>query len=571
MKKSAAFALIACLLFIAIAACDGSGNDANSVSPGTNQNSSAGAGNTADPSGGPLKITGEGIEPYETPLKVSVYFGDDGVSLFRNGEDWGNNVWTRAYKEYLNVDIELAGVSPYEELSGKMAMMFSSGTLPDIFYLDAPNLQGFARSDALANLREYEDSANALVKRYLYFDDGVAYNRFNGYGVPSFSTLHDDSVNLIAIRTDWLDNLGMPEPRNWNDILAIIEAFATKDPDGNGRNDTWGIAVDMMIDGVLSGVADLQGFFNAYRAYQGRWIDDGNGGIKYGSIQEEMIRPLSVLADFYAKGYIDPEFYTKDRWTVRSDIHAGKIGLAFQVNWSPANWEPLYETLGEKLKFYPVMSADDGPVEFYFLDWWAMGGMVVSKEFSNPEVIFKMMNLEINAGANQTELYDDYFRTVEGYTPAKYMVVSSVAAPDLSYNHYRMYQDAFDRGLTPNDLDSFGARRGFDNILGFMDGSKNDRDSWMAYMMYGPGKSVYSVYDFYEKNNMIKMDRFTGEPTKTMRGRSSALQWEEIGAFQAIIKGEQPIDYFQTFVENWKQAGGDLITEEILEWYESQN
>ena len=33
---------------------------------------------------------------------------------------------------------------------------------------------------------------------------------------------------------------------------------------------------------------------------------------------------------------------------------------------------------------------------------------------------------------------------------------------------------------------------------------------------------------------------------------------------------QEPIEAFDTFVENWKAQGGDIITEEVTEFYNSK-
>ena len=35
--------------------------------------------------------------------------------------------------------------------------------------------------------------------------------------------------------------------------------------------------------------------------------------------------------------------------------------------------------------------------------------------------------------------------------------------------------------------------------------------------------------------------------------------------FTKIIVGQEPIDYFDTLVENWKRAGGEQATKEVNE------
>lgn len=50
-------------------------------------------------------------------------------------------------------------------------------------------------------------------------------------------------------------------------------------------------------------------------------------------------------------------------------------------------------------------------------------------------------------------------------------------------------------------------------------------------------------------------------------GESGKMENE---TFMKIIMNQEPIEAFDTFVENWKAQGGDIITEEVTEFYNSK-
>ena len=58
------------------------------------------------------------------------------------------------------------------------------------------------------------------------------------YAVP-FSA----QANVLLVRQDWLDKLGLQAPKTWDDLAAVAKAFTTRDPDGDGKADTYGLAV----------------------------------------------------------------------------------------------------------------------------------------------------------------------------------------------------------------------------------------------------------------------------------------------------------------------------------------
>lgn len=48
---------------------------------------------------------------------------------------------------------------------------------------------------------------------------------------------------VTYVKKAWLDNCGLDVPTNYDEYLAMLEAFTTGDPDGNGVNgDTYGVS-----------------------------------------------------------------------------------------------------------------------------------------------------------------------------------------------------------------------------------------------------------------------------------------------------------------------------------------
>lgn len=73
----------------------------------------------------------------------------------------------------------------------------------------------------------------------------------------------------------------------------------------------------------------------------------------------------------------------------------------------------------------------------------------------------------------------------------------------------------------------------------------------------------------YKDTDRFMMNKFVGAPTETMAEKSATLGKLTNETFTRIILGDLPIDAFDTFVQDWKKLGGDQITGEVNEWYES--
>ncbi|MFI1358854.1 ABC transporter substrate-binding protein [Streptomyces sp. NPDC020898] len=58
------------------------------------------------------------------------------------------------------------------------------------------------------------------------------------YGIP-----YSRQAQTLMIRKDWLRTLGLAVPTTWEEMLSVAKAFATRDPDGDGKADTYGMVV----------------------------------------------------------------------------------------------------------------------------------------------------------------------------------------------------------------------------------------------------------------------------------------------------------------------------------------
>ncbi|MEH0416490.1 sugar ABC transporter substrate-binding protein [Streptomyces sp. B21-083] len=58
------------------------------------------------------------------------------------------------------------------------------------------------------------------------------------YGIP-----YSRQAQTLMIRKDWLRKLGIEAPTTWQEMLDVAKAFATRDPDGDGKADTYGMVV----------------------------------------------------------------------------------------------------------------------------------------------------------------------------------------------------------------------------------------------------------------------------------------------------------------------------------------
>ncbi len=118
----------------------------------------------------------------------------------------------------------------------RLARAAAGRTLPDIVLNDTTamgqmNQMGILRAIDQSKIAGSQDVSPAAW-------DGAKASDGQFYSVP----ISAQSFAMF-IRKDWREKLNMPQPKTWEDVRKLAEAFTTKDPDGNGKADTFGMAI----------------------------------------------------------------------------------------------------------------------------------------------------------------------------------------------------------------------------------------------------------------------------------------------------------------------------------------
>lgn len=158
------------------------------------------------------------------------------------------NVWIRASNDSKNIYKQEA--EKFEEKTGikieyfnattdfeqRLARATAGNALPDLIFNDAASLGQFIQLGIAEEI-----DPQAIVGGDQLFQTAWKSTRYidgKYYGVPTSA-----QTFALFVRKDWREKLGLPQPKSWDDIQALAKAFTTQDPDGNGKNDTYGFIV----------------------------------------------------------------------------------------------------------------------------------------------------------------------------------------------------------------------------------------------------------------------------------------------------------------------------------------
>src|SRR2546423_13277976 len=153
----------------------------------------------------------------------------------------GANDSPKAYQAIFDAFTKKTGIKiePFFTLTDfetKLTAAATAHKLPDVVVDDAAQLGNFKTQGIIQPVDKSKTaSADQLTPASW---DSAKDLKGDIYAVP-FSA----QANLLFIRSDWLAKLNLQAPKTWDDVATVAKAFTTGDPDGDGKADTYGLAV----------------------------------------------------------------------------------------------------------------------------------------------------------------------------------------------------------------------------------------------------------------------------------------------------------------------------------------
>ena len=235
--------------------------------------------------------------------------------------DLNNNDLTKWIEEECNVELEFmpfaGGTDVPTQISAAIA---ARQELPDICIgveLDEAALNRYGREGYIVDLQDYfadkegkskifwDRVENELTEwEYGYVTRKMVDQDTDGiYAVPSLETsLVDMIVSMAWINQEWLDKLGLQKPTNCDELVEVLRAFKTKDPNGNGKQDEIPLygGTSGLGSNVFSWLMNMFIYFN--NQYHHNATEDGQIYMVY--TQDGYREGLKFIHDLYAEGLL---------------------------------------------------------------------------------------------------------------------------------------------------------------------------------------------------------------------------------------------------------------------------
>ncbi|WP_141680479.1 MULTISPECIES: extracellular solute-binding protein [Bacillales] len=248
------------------------------------------------------------------PVEISIF------AVQETNIDLATNKFTKFVEDKFNIKLKFE-TTPPDGAQEKRQISLASGDYPDAYMLPG-YIDQFTQADVVKygkqgvllplndliekyapNIKAAMES-NADLKAFNTAPDG------NIYGLVAYSQcFHCSYPNKMWINTDWLTKLQLEMPKTPEEFKAVLTAFKTKDPNGNG------IADEVPLSGSKEdfGVRVIPFLMNGFVYDDDRnYLNLTNGKVESAALKPEWKEGLTYIKSLYDEGLIDPGAFAQN-------------------------------------------------------------------------------------------------------------------------------------------------------------------------------------------------------------------------------------------------------------------
>ena len=233
-------------------------------------------------------------------------------------------------EERTGVKMEYTGLSTSASAE-QFNVIMASGSYPDLVGWGLNYATGddaAVEEDIYLDLKEYIPEFAPNYFRILGTDDTLLKTALtdSGYITAFAAVVTEESLGRagLVIRTDLLDKLGLDKPYTIEEYENVLAAFK----DEGLEQPLMMLAPGAIQDNWLAAAFDVAAFCNSFpMSVAPTFVKDGE--IKFGPLEEGFLDYITLVHDWFDKGYIDPDFISKNaNWNGPSYGNAVTTGNA---------------------------------------------------------------------------------------------------------------------------------------------------------------------------------------------------------------------------------------------------
>src|SRR2546430_8695576 len=265
----------------------------------------------------------------------------------------GANDSPKAYQAIFDAFTRKTGIKiePFFTLTDfetKLTAAATAHNLPDVVVDDAAQLGNFKTQGIIQPVDKSKVAGADQLTPASW--DSAKDLKGDIYAVP-FSA----QANLLFIRSDWLAKLNLQPPKTWQDVAVVAKAFTAGDPDGNGKADTYGLAVPG---------ATTRGYVSWYWStffWQagGEYFKDAGGGKFSASVNSDagVLATTAFKELFCGSKVVQPSALNDTTTETNKAFQTGVTGMYYTGPYAFATMDALPALKGK----YTVVAPPAGP------------------------------------------------------------------------------------------------------------------------------------------------------------------------------------------------------------------
>ena len=473
--------------------------------------------------------------------------------------------------------------SQYREI---LNLKLAAGEAPDVFYCNTTDsLQQYRDQGLIATWDEefFRENAPNLSA---YYDaggpDGVnaaiadKFWAMSKYGedemcvLPTYGVSTGSLINVIYNK-QWLDNLNAEVPETLDDFVELMYRFKNEDPDGNGKDDTYGFSTTML-NVIFGAYGSFPGFLHMD---YGHWYNV-NGELVAADVMEGNEEALKLIKQLYDDGVIDPEFLTGENqggyWALSHSFINGRIGVthsARSTHYIPAQYDDKGNQLvadGACLAEFKAVQGEDAEV---VVGPWLkgpngdIGGFLrYPIQIAEGTVFNASLNDDPDKLAALFAIRDIFNQDDE---------LSMLAYYGIEGKHYSFTEDGYfavNAEVVPDAASQIAVGI---NATRCISGSGGPDNSYLSNLYYTSTptmeyrKELTTHYEGLADTVGYISEVWSALPSE--EDYSGELKTYRDETWLKMIQGEIELDW-DGYVEGWYERGGQVLTEEANEWYQ---
>ncbi len=272
----------------------------------------SGKNNTESPSG--TASGSKNAADATKPVEVSVF------AVQESGIDIPTNKFTTFVQDKFGIKFNWQ-INPSDGAKEKRQISLASGDYPDAYLLTA-YIDEFSQGDVLKYgqqgvlvplndlIDKYAPNIKAAMEKHPEMKTLNTAPDGNIYGLGAYAEcFHCSYPNKMWINTEWLKKLNLKEPKTTEEFKQMLEAFKTKDPNGNGKAD------EVPLSGSTEdfGVRIIPYLMNSFVYDDDRnYLNMTDGKVESAAIKPEWKEGLTYIKSLYDAGLIDPGAFTQN-------------------------------------------------------------------------------------------------------------------------------------------------------------------------------------------------------------------------------------------------------------------